>query len=416
MYVNPRKDCPHIVNGTFLPLEQFKNVYFKNAKCEFCSETNELWICISCGKFFCGRYVNNHFYDKHFSQDNSHCICISMLDLSVWCYQCSTDGFKDLGSYIDSHIANDYVNIISDFKFGGNSNSNNILNSNSFMTKEQKNKIKYGNFIELLKNDKFKKISFLIGPGINLDETTGKNIIELIFSRIKSKLPNQINHKNLFEKDTFNSNPNYLYTFLKELKLNENEYLKPNIIHYFIRLILDKNLGNFIFTENFDGNEEKAGISPNNLVYARENLKEGHCFKCNQSIDINIINKGINEELLIKCDKCGGICKPKVTLDGGEYNNEFYTKCDNILQSDLVFIIGSDFCDMPFVDICEVLTMNNPWVVLINDKEIKGKYQFFDIMSKNLYLQGKCDEIVKKMVTDLGWKDDIANKYNFKFD
>ena len=65
MLVSPKKDCPHISSYYFLPLEEFKKLCFKNLKCECCSEGKELWICISCGKAFCGRYVKNHHYNEH---------------------------------------------------------------------------------------------------------------------------------------------------------------------------------------------------------------------------------------------------------------------------------------------------------------------------------------------------------------
>ena len=162
MYVSPKKDCPHITSNNFLNLEQFKNISFNNLKCEFCSETHELWICITCGKAFCGRYVKNHYFNEHYSKDNTHCICISILDLSVWCYQCMTHGFSDAGSYIESNISSNYVKIISDFKFGGDSNtiSQDNINSTLGISDEQAMQIKYNNFICLLKNFKFKIFLF----------------------------------------------------------------------------------------------------------------------------------------------------------------------------------------------------------------------------------------------------------------
>ena len=186
MYVYPRKDCPHIKEYNILSLDEFKKISFDSLKCEFCSEINELWICISCGKALCGRYIQNHYYEKHYLNDKSHCICISMLDLSVWCYQCMTEGFNDPGSYIESPISSNYVKIISDFKFGDLStiNKNEI---NSSLGIEKISKIKYDNFIELLKNNIFKNICFLVGPGINIEKKTNENILKIIFEKAKNK-------------------------------------------------------------------------------------------------------------------------------------------------------------------------------------------------------------------------------------
>ena len=413
MYVSPRKDCTHIKYNTFLALDEFKKISFQNLKCEECSEINELWICISCGKAFCGRYVNNHYYEKHYLKDKSHSICISMLDLSVWCYQCMTEGYKDPGSYIESPISSEYVKIISDFKFGDSESINkNDINSSLGLTKEQLLKIKYDNFIELLKNYKFRNICFLIGPGANIDKETNENILKNIFKKVKSKHSSfeKINFENLFTKELFISNPNLLYLFLKELKLNEKEYINPNITYYFIRYIIEKNLGFFVFTENFEGIEIKSGLLQKNVVFGKGNLFEGHCANCNKKIDIKMINKGIEEEKIIKCDECEGPCKPKITLEGEEIDKYFYIQTDNILHCDLIFIIGSDLLSLPFKDVTQIMNINNPWIVVINQKEI-GDFKYYDISNKELFIQGNCEDVIKKLINDCRWNKELNLKF-----
>ena len=420
MYVSPKKDCPHILNNKFLDLEEFKKLSFKNLKCECCTEAKELWICITCGKAFCGRYVNNHYFNEHFSHDKSHCICISILDLSVWCYQCMTEGFTDPGSYIESDISSNYVKILSDFKFGGGSDSNSInqndINSALGISNEKATQIKYNNFIELLKKNTFKNISFLVGPGINTDKETKKNILEIIFenAKKKNKILEKISFDNLFSKELFLSNPEILYSFLKELKLNQNDYFKPNINYYFMKYLADKAFSSFIFTENFDCNEIKSRISPKHIVFGKGHLYEGHCAKCNQNIDIKLIYNGIDQDRIVKCNKCGGPCKPKILLRGEEVDSNFYDQVNNIVNSKLIFIIGSDFLTMPFKDIIDIIKLNKPWIVVINQKEL-GNFKFYDITNKELFLKGNCEDIIKKMINDCGWNEqEIINSSNNK--
>jgi len=412
MMVSPKTDCPHISNYNFLPLEDFKKLCFKNLKCECCSEVKELWICINCGKAFCGRYVKNHYYDEHYSKNNEHCICISMLDLSVWCYQCMTEGYNDPGSYIESDISSKYVKIISDFKFGdSNSISQYNIDSTLGLSKEEVTQIKYDNFIELLKNFKFNNISFLVGPEINLYKD--KNLIEMILEKLKINNSSfeKINLRNLFSKELFLSSPNILYSFLRELKLNEKEYIKPNIIHYFIRYLIENTFGSYIFTENIEGIELISGIPSANIVFGKGNLLEGHCAKCNKKIDLDIINKGIQEEKVIKCDKCAGPCKPKIFLSGEEIDKNFYDQTKNILSSNLIFIIGTDLSTMPFKDISEILNVNKPWIVEINQKEI-GNFKFNELSNQELFLKGNCEDIIKKIINDCGWKEQDISKNN----
>ena len=61
----------------------------KNFNCESCTEVKENWLCLICGKFFCSRYINSHFV-KHNEENKPHNLCISMADLSLWCYDCES--------------------------------------------------------------------------------------------------------------------------------------------------------------------------------------------------------------------------------------------------------------------------------------------------------------------------------------
>ena len=98
----------------------------------------------------------------------------------------------------------------------------------------------------------------------------------------------------------------------------------------------------YIFTENFECNEVRCGILTKNIFFAKGNLFMGHCSKCGKNIDINLINKGIEEQKIVQCDKCKEPCKPKILLKGEDVDKHFYDQINNILKSKLIFIIGSD--------------------------------------------------------------------------
>ena len=73
--------------------------------------TGENWLCLTCGALLCSRYANGHakmHYEDTKSEDfvdeaigkpgvnygsdhqSGHCIAVSLGDLSVWCYECSS--------------------------------------------------------------------------------------------------------------------------------------------------------------------------------------------------------------------------------------------------------------------------------------------------------------------------------------
>ena len=411
MLVVPTNNCCHITSLNLIPLSEFSKIPFHILKCENCSENYELWICISCGKSFCGRYKNNHCY-LHYALDtkNSHSIFISFLDFSIWCHQCDNNFFNDKGNYITNNICDKYIDILSQFKFSiyYNPSIDDIFNSMD-LNKEQIKNIKYNNFIELLKNNKLNKITFLVGAGIStssgIPDFRGTNGV---FIDIMKKY-NLKRAEEFFSKNNFLEKPELLYDYLKQFK--SKEYF-PNITHFFMKYLIDKNKCELIFTQNFDGLEVKSGINKNNIVFAHGTLTEGHCISCNENIDINIINQGINESRVIKCEKCGGPCKPKIVLYNEDLPEIFYEKADYAKECDVGIIIGTELVVEPFSRLINKFN-KNAWIIIIN-KNFVGDFDCYNILNKQLFLEGYCDDIIKQILTDCGWLDDFNNKYLIK--
>ena len=120
MIVNFRKDCPHALKDNLMKLEDFKKIPFENLKCEKCDEKTELWICLHCGLAFCSRYINSHFIE-HNKENKEHVLCLGIMDLSIWCYECLDINNKESndvkGCYIESNVTNEYIKIYENFKF-----------------------------------------------------------------------------------------------------------------------------------------------------------------------------------------------------------------------------------------------------------------------------------------------------------
>jgi NAD-dependent histone deacetylase SIR2 len=411
MLVIPNKNCFHINTQNLFPLSEFSYIPFHLLKCENCEENCELWICITCGKSFCGRYKNNHCYLHYISNNQKdHNICISFLDFSIWCYQCENNFFSDKGNYITNTLCQKYIDILAQFKFSINYNPSiyDIFNSMD-LSKNHIKDIKYHNFIELLKNNKLNKITFLVGAGIStssgIPDFRGSNgvFIDII------KKYNLQRAEEFFSKKNFLEKPELLYDYLKQFK--SKEYF-PNITHYFMKYLIDKKKCELIFTQNFDGLEIKAGIDPNNILFAHGTLTEGHCISCGDNVDINLINKGINDNKIIKCEKCGGPCKPKIVLYNEDLPEIFYEKADYAKECDVGIIIGTELVVDPFSRLTNKFN-KNAWIVIIN-KTFVGDFDCYNIFNKQLFLEGYCDDIIKQILIDCGWLDDFQNKYSIK--
>ena len=111
------KYCPHIENANLLPIEEFNKIDFEELKCKNCEEKKDLWICLFCGKAFCSKYSNSHFIQHNIINDE-HCLCLGIMNLSIWCYNCTgpQNNEDNKGSYIKSEKTDEYVKIYNNYK------------------------------------------------------------------------------------------------------------------------------------------------------------------------------------------------------------------------------------------------------------------------------------------------------------
>ncbi|XP_044115796.1 NAD-dependent protein deacetylase sirtuin-3, mitochondrial isoform X3 [Neovison vison] len=81
----------------------------------------------------------------------------------------------------------------------------------------------------------------------------------------------------VFELAFFSHNPKPFFTLAKELYLRN---YRPNIIHYFLRLLHDKGLLLRLYTQNIDGLERVSGIPASKLVEAHGSFASATCTVC----------------------------------------------------------------------------------------------------------------------------------------
>lgn len=271
---------------------------------------------------------------------------------------------------------------------------------------------KYQQIVNGLKNNEFHEITFITGAGLS----TSAGIPDFrsqngVFAKAKEKYGYQ-HPEQLFQLNSFLSNPLPFYNFCQELDMSK--YL-PTKAHLFQGFLCKKNVINTVFTQNVDGLEIKAGVPKEKIVFAHGNITEAACPMCQTNYDIKELNQHIKEQKIFNCTHCNnGFVKPKCIFYGERLPSDFFEKFSNINNSDLAFIMGSTLKVFPFANLPYNLPLNS-WRVLINmeragDTESERGFKFNEENNKDLFLQGKCDEMIEKLVKDVGWEEEF-NKY-----
>ena len=52
---------------------------------------------------------------------------------------------------------------------------------------------------------------------------------------------------------------------------------------------------------------------------------------------------------------------------------------------------------------------SDSWRVFVNKEKVEGVFEFHNTYKKDLFLEGYSDEIIEKLVKDVGWEEEFNN-------
>jgi NAD-dependent histone deacetylase SIR2 len=251
-----------------------------------------------------------------------------------------------------------------------------------------------------------KKISFLTGAGISTsagipDFRSNTGLFKVLQEKYNLSSPEEF-----FHIETFRNNPEYFYEWSKETDLTKYD---PTPTHWFMSFLEKKGLLNIIYTQNIDALELKAKVSREKMVFAHGYISAAHCSKCKTEKDLQLFTDNVKAGKVLYCNNngCMAPVKPVVVLYGENLPSEVNEHFHILADSDLVFIMGTSLKVMPFSFFPHQLDKSCQRV-LVNMEQVGGSsFKFNDICSPDCFIEGKTDEIVHRLVHDLGWKDEF---------
>jgi NAD-dependent deacetylase len=143
---------------------------------------------------------------------------------------------------------------------------------------------------------------------------------------------------------------------------------RPNIGHYFIQSLDQKDKLIGVITQNVDGLHGEAGLATEKIVELHGTNRRIICLKCNKAFDPDeIMKRLVGNFVSPKCDACGGILKAATISFGQAMPPEAMRQAHEWTEEASVFIVmGSSLQVQPAASFPVLAKRNGALLAIIN--------------------------------------------------
>ncbi|XP_069809194.1 NAD-dependent protein deacetylase sirtuin-3-like isoform X2 [Dendropsophus ebraccatus] len=206
----------------------------------------------------------------------------------------------------------------------------------------------------------------------------------------------------IFDIDYFTYNPRPFFALAKELYPGR---YKPNVVHYFLRLLHEKGLLLRCYTQNIDGLERLAGIPPEKLVEAHGTFSTASCHLCYTPFPAKEARDCIMNGNSPRCNVCYGVVKPDIVFFGEELPKSFHKFSKDFPKADLLIVMGTSLEIEPFANIVNAVRPNVPRLLI--NRDLVGPFKNTPLKSTDVVELGELCDITRKFVSALNWQRDL---------
>lgn len=205
----------------------------------------------------------------------------------------------------------------------------------------------------------------------------------------------------MFDISYFRENPEPFYVLARELYPGK---FHPTVSHAFISLLARKNLLDFLFTQNIDCLERRAGVPADRIVEAHGSFASQRCIECKREFPDDKIRHHVERGHVPRCedDVCGGLVKPDITFFGESLPKEFDRQSHRMAMADLVLVIGTSLSVYPFAALPDMTQEGKPRL-LFNLERVGS----MGCRADDVLVLGDCDSGIRQLADELGWRDEL---------
>lgn len=138
---------------------------------------------------------------------------------------------------------------------------------------------------------------------------------------------------------------------------------KPNRVHNILARLEEKGCLKAIITQNIDMLHEKAGSK--HIYHLHGMVDRYFCLDCGEFHDLNFVLNHLDSTSVPKCNNCGGILKPDVTLYGELLDSQVLrTSRKIIFDADVLLVGGTSLVVNPAANLINSYHRNK--LIIIN--------------------------------------------------
>ncbi|XP_029412682.1 NAD-dependent protein deacetylase sirtuin-3, mitochondrial isoform X1 [Nannospalax galili] len=207
----------------------------------------------------------------------------------------------------------------------------------------------------------------------------------------------------IFELEFFFHNPKPFFTLAKELYPG---HYRPNVTHYFLRLLHDKELLLRLYTQNIDGLERASGIPASKLVEAHGSFASATCTVCRRSFPGEDLWADVMADRVPCCPVCTGVVKPDIVFFGEPLPSRFLLHLADFPMADLLLILGTSLEVEPFASLSEMVQKSVPRLLI--NRDLVGPFAWHP-RSRDVAQLGDVVHGVERLVDLLGWTQEMQD-------
>ncbi|XP_012625050.2 NAD-dependent protein deacetylase sirtuin-3, mitochondrial isoform X1 [Microcebus murinus] len=207
----------------------------------------------------------------------------------------------------------------------------------------------------------------------------------------------------IFELTFFFHNPKPFFTLAKELYPGK---YRPNVTHYFLRLLHDKGLLLRLYTQNIDGLERVSGIPASKLVEAHGTFASATCTVCRRPVPGEDVWADVMADRIPRCPDCAGIVKPDIVFFGEPLPQRFLLHVVDFPMADLLLILGTSLEVEPFASLSEAVGSSVPRLLI--NRDLVGPLAWRP-RSRDVAQLGDMVHSVERLVELLGWTEELQD-------